>query len=119
MGLEGIEGQPEREFIDEGTLAFMFGFQLFRGNTSEILTDFLANTQHDMYFTIYAGSTNYMTLTFDDVGLNQVTANYAKFVGSNRTEPTWDVMGLAEKLTVTGKDGLDGAAAQTEFYGEA
>ena len=119
MNIEGVENQYDREYIDEGTYSILFGFQLFRGDTSEIYTDFLAATQHDFYITIYAGSTNYMTLTFDDVGLNMCQANYAKFTGENREEPVWNVMGIAENITVTGKDGLTAAACQTEYYGEA
>ena len=66
-----------------------------------------------------AGSTNYFQIEYQDVGVSMVRKNYAKFQGTDRTLPVYDVMGIAENIEIKGRDGLDGTNAQNKYYGES
>ena len=110
-----VENQAELEFIDEGNYQFMITASLWRGNCSELYTDYLAETQKDIVFTIYAGATNYVTLTWSNVALGELRAPQ----GLGENKKFWNIGGFAEDLVITGKDGLDGTAAQNEFFGES
>ena len=110
-----IENQAELEFIDEGNYQFMLTASLWRGNCSELYVDYLSENQFDIVFTIYAGSTNYQTLTWSNVALQELKAPQ----GLGEKKKFWNIAGFAEDLTITGKDGLDGTAAQNEFFGES
>lgn len=119
---EGIDGQTDIEYITEGTYEFRFGFQIFRGSDDSIYDDFIACTDppdEHFLFKLMAGSTNYFQIEYQDVGIHQCQANYAKFQGTDRTLPTWDVMGVAENIQIKGKDQLSPTAAQNKYYGES
>ena len=121
LGIEGAENQVKPEFIDEGEYQIMFGFQLYRGTNSSIYDDYKAQSgspDKHFLFKIFAGSTKYLQLEAEDVGLSQCRANYAHHQGTDKTLPVWDVLGLAENVIVKGKDSLHGVAAQQKYYGE-
>ena len=110
-----VENQAELEYIDEGNYQFLISASMWRGNCSEFYTDYLAETQKNIVFTIYAGATNYVTLTWNNVALNELKAPQG--LGVNKK--LWNIAGFAEDLVITGTDGLDANAAQNEFYGES
>lgn len=121
MNIEGKENQVDIAYIDEGAYEFRFGFQLLRGSDSSIYDDFLASTDppdEHFFFKIMAGATNYFQIEYKDVGVSQCKANKAKYQGSDKTLPVWDVMGSAENVSITGKDQLSTTAAQNKYYGE-
>lgn len=122
LNKEGIEGQIDAEYINEGCYEFRFGFQILRGSNTSIMDDFLACTDppdEHLLFKIMAGSTYYFQIEYQDVGIHMVRKNYAKFQGTDRTLPVYDVMGMAENIEIKGRDGLDPNAAQNKFYGES
>ena len=122
MGEEGIDGQADIEYLTEGAFEFRFGFQIMRGTDTSIMDDFLACTDppdEHILFKLYSTSTYYLQIEYMDVGVFHCKKNYAKFQGTDRTLPTYDVMGLAEDIQIKGRDGLDPNAAQNKYYGES
>ena len=113
--MENVENQAEIEYIDPGEFLFMFTFVLWRGADRSVWDDFLSRTKYKMFLKCYAGATNYMTLTWDKIGLETCDPPY----GQKDTKKTWQVYGQSQDFSVLGIDGLHGDAAQTEFYGEA
>lgn len=105
---EMIQGQKYSTGIKEGLYRVELGLQIYRGNQRSVYDDFLALTQHDFRFTIYAGSTNYMTLDFEKVALATATANVK--VGPDKW--LWDFFGTCDDFTATGVDQIN----QAEYY---
>lgn len=113
--LKYAENTAQLDAIHEGNYQYLFSGSFWRGDCSEFYTDYLAETQKTMVFTLYAEATNYVTLTWSNTTLLQVDAPYAS--GDNKK--FWNIRGYAEDLTITGIDGLADTAAQNEFYGES
>ncbi len=109
--ISGASNQPEPENIEAGNFEYAFTATIKRGNDRSIRDDFDAKTLHDMYLTLYAGSTNYVKLSFADVGLIQCSAVAPHQAAKYRT---WDVKGIAQNLVVTGVDDC----SPSEFFGE-
>jgi hypothetical protein len=107
----GVENQTETEYIHEGNYSLGVSFALKRGADKSLYDDFLAKTQHNMYLTIYAGATNYRTLTWSNVAIGQCAA--PDDLEKDASRIIWDAQGKAEDLTITGKDGV-----HTDFTGE-
>lgn len=99
-----IDNQAETEYINDGNYSITFGFQLIRGDASDIHDDFLTGNQFDFTFKIYASATRYIQLAFDDVGVASCRENYAKLRQGSGEIPTYDVMGIAEDVAITGRD---------------
>ena len=122
MNIEGVDGQPEAEYLTEGAYEMRFGFQLLQGTNSSIYDDFLARTDppdEHILFKLYADATYYFQIEYMDVGVFQVEKNYAKFQGTDRTYPVYNCQGIAKDIQITGRDGLDPDAAQNKYYGES
>jgi uncharacterized protein (UPF0335 family) len=105
--LEDAENQREIDFIADGNFIIGFSGTVIRDNAKVLKDDYDARTQHDAYLLVYAGSTNFMKLTWDDVGLVRCGMGYPF-----RGHKTYAIQGIAEGITVRGTDGVD----QTEFY---
>jgi hypothetical protein len=110
QNVEGVDGQVETEFIDEGVYVLNVGLLLWRGADKSIYDDFISQNKFDLTMKIYAGSTNYKQYAWTDIGLGVCESPY----NMGKDKPTWQAQGTATGVTVTGKDGLPAAT----YYGE-
>jgi len=109
--IKHIDGQAATKYIDEGNYQFVLSFSLWRGNTNTdaVWTDYLAGTQRNVVFTIYNTAANYRQLTFTNVSLMTMEADYS--MGEDKA--LWHCHGLVEDVTAVVKDGVS-----TSFFPE-
>lgn len=106
---EDAENKEEPDFIADGNYILGLSFTVTRTGSKVLFDDFNARTQHDSYFTINAGATNYQKITWDDIGLTKPRMGYP-FEG----QKTYIFQGIAEGIEIRGIDGVH----QATFYGE-
>ena len=103
-----IANQIEPEFIDEGVYQVMFSMLIWRGEDDTIYDDYLAGTKRDLTFKIYAGATNWKQHAFTNAAILECTGP------EDIQNPIWSIKGIAQKVVMTGIDGI----SKTEYYGE-
>lgn len=103
-----IHGRTKPVSVLEGQYIVEYGIQVLRGAKANIHTDFLAKTQHDARFKIYAGPTNYIQLDFEKVALGRENSNIK--IGAEQ----WisDYHGTCDGFICTGVDSIN----QAEYY---
>ena len=104
------------EEVSEGTRAHILRFNILRGNDTSIYDDFAAQdrdtTGMDLRVKIHQTASKYLQLDYSNIFLQECEINDQN--EAKNEDGIYEVVGIAESLTVKSNDGLTAAT----FYGE-